>query len=929
MVASLIAAFPSGPSTRDAEQNVALHLAVASGANVALVRALLSAFPAGVLAANADGELPVQRLASSRAYDEDTVVELAQLLAFPLECEGQAENWFYLLELEERRPTDAECTVSEVPNRLPIVRMVNAVLNAASERCVTIEALAYAKDKKGRRAIDMATAENQRCLWKLLFLLGRYEPRRLLHQSDTSRVWEVEDKEAKDEEFKVLACKQVGCGLHFAREISLRRQHELSDKFVVQLIREHPEDRILLMPHCECSLEHALCAENFAGMSVDLVRSIAKQLVAALIHIHSVGVVHGDVKAKNICRLRGAWKLIDFDAAAAVGGTVGSKIAIGQKPANMPPELAKRVFRANFPADAVRAMAIDDSARATWEGCLAGVEQLAPEGPDPAACTLSGVVPSFDIWGLGLLLYRLFTAFRLFNANENDELDEVQLRELVLWRGIDRIELRKKVFARAEPGTVACSEKDSAVELIAACLQPDPKDRPQSGQELLEFEYFLPRGSGALRAKLLFVSTPGRCFNPRTGKYDFDLMGWLQKLCRHFAGGLVVAYDWAGSSSADTRDKQWFDRIFEARNSRGQTLFEEWTAAPVGEKETIIDAVQKILHETRWLASYRGSIKAQIRETCQSGAKAILVRFDGGPITRVEARIMAQLMGESMADLQQLGVPDPTVEHLAFDSVHAFAETALADALGEIYGEPRPIPAHLLAELPRAVADPGPVLEPGPSADMTVGTRIVHPVHGPGAVVKFDSKDPRGRPIHVLFDSGEIHHYTLESASKKLRLELEGGSLVRMRAQRKAGKGRWACPGMKWVGGEGASLYGHVSGPHISAFVGSSCEGGARGLHIMLCRLSRLREKDIHTQLQESNCHTLLTFPEPPNTLKTVNNRARSPLGQGNSVSAKRMSEVGAGQQVCGFVARHCAGQPEASVQSSAEGIVHSHYEYS
>ena len=58
------------------------------------------------------------------------------------------------------------------------------------------------------------------------------------------------------------------------------------------------------------------------------------------------------------------------------------------------------------------------------------------------------------------------------NSDENDELDEAQLRDLVLWRGINWGELRSKVFAKAEPGSVTCSEKDAAIELIAACLQP-------------------------------------------------------------------------------------------------------------------------------------------------------------------------------------------------------------------------------------------------------------------------------------------------------------------------------------------------------------------------------------------------------------------------------------------------------------------------
>jgi len=48
--------------------------------------------------------------------------------------------------------------------------------------------------------------------------------------------------------------------------------------------------------------------------------------------------------------------------------------------------------------------------------------------------------------------------------------------------------------------------------------------------------------------------------------------------------------------------------------------------------------------------------------------------------------------------------------------------------------------------------------------------RVMHPIRGGGCVVKVDSKDPRGRPVHVMFDKGEFHQYTLESARAKLNL---------------------------------------------------------------------------------------------------------------------------------------------------------------
>ncbi len=126
---------------------------------------------------------------------------------------------------------------------------------------------------------------------------------------------------------------------------------------------------------------------------------------------------------------------------------------------------------------------------------------------------------------------------------------------------------------------------------------------------------------------------------------------------------------------------------------------------------------------------------------------------------------MAQLVGESVADLAQLGVRDPTVELRAFDTVYDFADTALTEVLGEINGDDyEPIPAGLLAELPRA----GAVQEPGLRVEWAVGTRVVHPLRGGGRVLNIDLDDPRDRPIHVGFDTGEVHHYSLAAAAAKL-----------------------------------------------------------------------------------------------------------------------------------------------------------------
>jgi serine/threonine protein kinase len=728
MVEKLIAAFGEAASVGDAKQNLPLHLAVINGAALAAVKAVYAAFPDAVVTRNGNGQLPIQLLVHSTAYAPREVIELAQLLAFPIDCNGRCANWFYLLQKDEtqragaRRGTQLEVAINRVADFVPgasLLRrelgdatkervetsvLVSSILDVAPLRSVTIEALAHATDKNGRRAIEVATHASKRCIWRRLFLLGRYEKKKLLHESATSRVWEVEDKEAEHEPLKVLALKEIRDEAHYEREISVVAKHALSEEYVVHVVRCHAPDRILVMENGLCSLEDALCNQNIAAVSSSAVRVVIEQLVMSLMHLHSRGILHGDVKAKNICHFRSSWKLIDFDSAARIGGIVGAKMVPGQSPSNSPPELARLLLRTSHSAKSIRARlssdaSLSDTARFEWESCLAIVEQLDGQGLDPLACTVDDAAPSFDVWGLGLILYRLFTAFRLFNTDQQEELDEGELRKLVLWQGVVPAELRKRIFAKASPGSVASSEKDAAVLLISACLHPDPMCRPQNVGDLLESEYFHSHSS-ALKAKVLFVSTPGRGRNPSTGEYDVDVMGWLQQLCRHYAGGFVVAYDWAGSSSADPRDTKWFNRIFEDRDASCLSLFDRWRMAPTEEeRERLIDAVELILYETRWLASYKGSIKAQIREACQSGAKAILVRLEGGPITRVEARLMAQLISEARADLTQLGLSSVAIELHAHESVFDFAN-AIAAYTSEVYGdESKPIPAHLLALL--------------------------------------------------------------------------------------------------------------------------------------------------------------------------------------------------------------------------------------
>jgi RIO kinase 1 len=74
----------------------------------------------------------------------------------------------------------------------------------------------------------------------------------------------------------------------------------LGEAFVAGIVRRHEPERIVLMPCGDCSLEDGLSKEHFAGMSTDVVRALNRQLVEALMHVHSRGIVHGDLSEFNI-----------------------------------------------------------------------------------------------------------------------------------------------------------------------------------------------------------------------------------------------------------------------------------------------------------------------------------------------------------------------------------------------------------------------------------------------------------------------------------------------------------------------------------------------------------------------------------------------------------------------------------------------------
>jgi serine/threonine protein kinase len=608
-----------------------------------------------------------------------------------------------------------------------------------------IQRLSSVLDERGRPAIDLATPVSKALIQSRLIFLGRFHVKADIHNSPTSVVKLAKDKLEKTK----VTLKVMSDESQFKRELDFR-QRGLDPQFILPVIEAHvvennvdsvyvkgaPPDpdtmfklkrrvqsgeddlRCLVMPYSDRTLQAAVEIEGFAGRNLNVVRLIAEQLAQAVQHLHNNGIIHGDIKPRNAVRIDDFWKLIDLEGGAAVGSPVGLKQSTGY---STPPELARIVFRpvtnrenlifqiANLETEL---RMIQSNSGSNQQAIvliqkqvelrhleLKHVDELERNGMNTVERRyqrwLDKAEPTFDIWGFGVTLYLLSTGQELFPTDTNDNLVSAAERQrLALWTGIDDHQFRDLAFAKADAGSVTSLAKEDLLNVIKSCLQPDPRLRVQSFGELLQMPFF--NGRPTTSCKVLFVSSPGKGLNPATGLYDFDVMGLLQSLCRRYSGGLVVAYDWAGSTSTDDRDTVFFDMVFENRfigpsnefeHRCGHTLFETWQLASTHEaKERWIDEVQSIILETRWWASYKGAVKAQIREVCQGGAKAILVRIDGGPITCVEARHLSAFVAEVRGDLLTLQVLDPVIELQEYDSVFAF-QKALPVLLAEVYGK--------------------------------------------------------------------------------------------------------------------------------------------------------------------------------------------------------------------------------------------------
>ena len=274
------------------------------------------------------------------------------------------------------------------------------------------------------------------------------------------------------------------------------------------------DEYALIMPRADRNLHGVVADERFAGYEPRKVRDIAIDVAKALQHMHEKGLVHGDIKPRNIVRVVDQWKLIDMDAAASIGDPIGRKYSSGYSP----PELAKMLFTKNgessntvqeAPSQAVLPPQPPKESSSRKSFRTETKLKMLSIGSFKKRKLLAEAKETFDVWGFGCVLYQLCAGRPLFsdvNSSDDNIYEPETAKELIRWTEIDNKRLHS-VFEDQN------KDAEHARDLIRQCLRGDPSERLQSMKDVLAHPFLggesvgTRGGGGGTKKKVEWNST--------------------------------------------------------------------------------------------------------------------------------------------------------------------------------------------------------------------------------------------------------------------------------------------------------------------------------------------------------------------------------------------------------------------------------------
>jgi serine/threonine protein kinase len=240
--------------------------------------------------------------------------------------------------------------------------------------------------------------------------------------------------------------------------------------------------------------------------------------------------------------------------------------------------------------------------------------------------------PSVDVYAYGVVNFELFSQQRAWgNFSQEQIITNVVVHNL-------RPKFEGGLLA---PGMAPIRE------MIDACWASEQQKRP-TFHDIVEKNLQLQRR----HAQFALAAAAGSCGTiddanemavvVSTSQFSLggkDVMKHVEAICKT-RNDIIFGYDWASSTTKDLRDAE-AEKLVDWNNPKS---IKKWWS-----------------ESYRW-KGYCDAIKGEVKLLAQLHAGKIkLVCIEGGPISQLEAKTMAQLKNEVAADLQQKGVT-PNIE---------------------------------------------------------------------------------------------------------------------------------------------------------------------------------------------------------------------------------------------------------------------------
>eukprot|EP00041_Stephanoeca_diplocostata_P038833 m.1559122 g.1559122 ORF g.1559122 m.1559122 type:complete len:2011 (+) comp25275_c1_seq7:178-6210(+) len=293
----------------------------------------------------------------------------------------------------------------------------------------------------------------------------------------------------------------------------------------------------ICMPLADRNLLEIIQQERPGMGPISVPRYLLKQVAEAVAALHRSGIVHGDIKPRNVVRKNsGQYCLIDLDMSMPCKGQVGDasgglRDKILASSAYMSPEVIQ------------------------WTAA----QHITSDSQPSAVQNVLEPRTRWDLWGFGVTMYEVLNGAGLLESRYDVAMDSAVAR-LQQWGNLTPADLEQLHEARAACGTMRGNDDDGgseglvpAIDLLQWLLDCVPERRPRSMEEVLDHAFFNPAG-GALHDHFVVDEIRRGLSLPTPRRY----------------GKVMLSYAWANTEFAVRRvavvlaplvQGLWLDRL--------------------------------------------------------------------------------------------------------------------------------------------------------------------------------------------------------------------------------------------------------------------------------------------------------------------------------------------------------------------------------